>query len=101
MILLAAEPTPQEYQEHHDNTNVHFVIHMDAKLLEKAEEKGFVEYFKLTTKLSTTNMICFDFHSKIKKYDSPEEIIEDFYTVRLGYYQQRKVGGIVCFVLIF
>jgi hypothetical protein len=24
-------------------------------------------------------MICFDFEGKIKKYDSPEEILEDFY----------------------
>lgn len=81
----------QEYKEHHDNENVHFVISMDAKNLEKAEEKGLVEFFKLTSKLTTSNMICFDFDGKIKKYNSPEEIIEDFYPVRLAYYQKRKV----------
>ncbi|KAJ6498011.1 DNA topoisomerase II [Mycena vitilis] len=82
--------TIKEYKEHHDNENVHFVITMDAKQLEKAEEKGLTEFFKLTSKIQTSNMICFDFDGKIKKYNSPEEIIEDFYPVRLAYYQKRK-----------
>lgn len=59
--------------------------------MQKAEEQGLVEFFKLTSKLTTSNMICFDFEGKIKKYDSPEEIIEDFYPVRLAHYQKRKV----------
>lgn len=64
---------------------------MSAKELEKAEEQGLEEYFKLTSKLSSSNMICFDFEGKIKKYNSPEEIIEDFFPIRLAYYQKRKV----------
>lgn len=63
---------------------------MSAKDLEKAEEQGLLEFFKLTTKINTSNMICFDFEGKIKRYDSPEEILEDFYPVRLAYYQKRK-----------
>lgn len=65
---------------------------MDAKELEKAEEKGLIEFFGLSTKLSSTNMILFDFEGKIKKYETAEEIIEDFYPMRLAYYQKRKVG---------
>jgi DNA topoisomerase II len=64
---------------------------MAAKDVEKAEEQGPTEFFKLTSKISTSNMICFDFEGKIKKYNSPEEIIEDFYPKRLAYYQKRKV----------
>lgn len=71
--------------------NVHFVISMDANHMAKAEAQGLLEYFKLNTKISTSNMICFDFDGKIKKYNSPEEIIEDFYPKRLAYYQMRKV----------
>ncbi|EKM83675.1 hypothetical protein AGABI1DRAFT_117173 [Agaricus bisporus var. burnettii JB137-S8] len=80
----------KDYKEHHDNANVHFVISMSAKDLEKAEEQGLREFFKLTSKLTTSNMICFDFEGKIKRYESPEQIIEDFYPVRLAYYQKRK-----------
>lgn len=82
----------QEYKEHHDNCNVHFVVTMGAKDLEKAEQQGLLEYFKLTGKISTSNMMCFDFDGKIKKYETPEEILEEFYPVRLAYYQKRKVG---------
>ncbi|KAJ7197086.1 type II DNA topoisomerase [Mycena rebaudengoi] len=92
------EGTIKEYKEHHDTENVHFIVTMDAKQLEKAEEKGLVEFFKLTSKINTTNMMCFDFDSKIKKYNSPEEIIEDFYPMRLAYYQKRKVTNQARFV---
>ena len=68
---------------------------MPAKEVEKAEGQGLVEYFKLTTKISTNNMICFDFDNKIKRYTSAEEIIEEFYPVRLAYYQKRKVRTIL------
>jgi DNA topoisomerase-2 len=81
----------QDYKEHHDNLNVHFVVSMNAKDLEKAEAQGLHEFFKLTSKINTSNMICFDLEGKIKKYDSPEEILEDFYPARLAYYQKRKV----------
>ncbi|KAI0668658.1 type II DNA topoisomerase [Trametes maxima] len=81
---------PQDYKEYHNNMNVHFVITMNEDQMEKAEKQGFHEFFKLTTKLSTANMVCFDFDGKIKRYNSPEEIIEDFYPKRLAYYQKRK-----------
>jgi DNA topoisomerase-2 len=72
---------------------VHFIVTMGAKELEKAEGQGLHEFFRLTSKINTSNMICFDFEGKIKKYDSPEEILEDFYPMRLAYYQKRKVSG--------
>lgn len=64
---------------------------MAAKDLEKAEEQGLIEFFKLTGKINTSNMICFNLEGKIQKYSSPEEIIEEFYPRRLAYYQKRKV----------
>ncbi|KAG6915987.1 hypothetical protein DXG01_008967 [Tephrocybe rancida] len=82
--------TVKDYKEHHDNMNVHFVVSMAAKDLQKAEEQGLVEYFKLTNKLDTSNMMCFDFEGKIHKYESAEEILETFYPMRLAYYQKRK-----------
>ena len=63
---------------------------MAAKDVEKAEEQGLTEFFKLTGKINTSNMICFDFDGKIRKYNSPEEIIDEFYPKRLAYYQKRK-----------
>lgn len=67
------------------------MIHMNPKDVEKAEEQGLIEYFKLRSKINTSNMICFDFDGKIKRYETPEAILEDFYPQRLAYYQKRKV----------
>ncbi|KZT24682.1 type II DNA topoisomerase [Neolentinus lepideus HHB14362 ss-1] len=90
MIGEKGDGPVKDYKEHHDNTNVHFIITMSASALAKAEEQGLMEFFKLTGKINTGNMICFDFESKIKKYNSPEEIIEEFYPIRLAHYQKRK-----------
>jgi DNA topoisomerase II len=64
---------------------------MGAKELENAEKQGLLEFFKLTGKISTSNMMCFDYDGKIRKYESPEEILEAFYPMRLAFYQKRKV----------
>ncbi|KAF8837947.1 type II DNA topoisomerase [Paxillus ammoniavirescens] len=90
MIGEKGDGVIKDYKEHHDNVNIHFVITMAAKDLEKAEEQGLIEFFKLTSKVNTSNMMCFNFEGKIQKYGSPEEIIEEFYPQRLAFYQKRK-----------
>lgn len=89
---ILTTPPHQDYKEYHDNVNVHFIVTMSEKGMEKAEEQGLLEFFKLTSKVNTSNMMCFDFEGKIKKYSSPEEIIEEFFPIRLAYYQKRKVS---------
>jgi DNA topoisomerase-2 len=44
----------------------------------------------LYTTQSTTNMNMFDANEKLKKYSTPEEIVDDYYPVRIEYYQKRK-----------
>lgn len=56
----------------------------------KAEEEGLEKRFKLTSTISLSNMVCFDKEGRIHKYNSAEEILEDFYQLRLSYYQKRK-----------
>ena len=46
--------------------------------------------FKLTTTVSTTNMHMFNADFKLHKYSSVEEIMDEFYTVRLDAYKRRK-----------
>jgi DNA topoisomerase-2 len=46
--------------------------------------------FKLKGKISTTNMHLFDTEGCIKKFDTPEQIISFFYSVRLDFYEKRK-----------
>lgn len=65
---------------------------MSEAELKKAEEEGLEKRFKLVTQIGTGNMVCFDLNNKIKKYTSPEEILDDFYGKRLEYYGVRKVS---------
>jgi DNA topoisomerase-2 len=59
--------------------------------LNAAEDAGLLKTFKLTSNILTSNFVCFDREGKIKKYESAEEILHDFYEIRLEYYKKRKV----------
>lgn len=54
---------------------------------------GLEKTFKMTSKVSTSNMVCFDPAGKIKKYATTEEILLEFYDVRLEFYHKRKVSN--------
>lgn len=47
--------------------------------------------FKLATRLSINNMHLFDASGNIKKYSSTKQILQDFFAIRLEYYERRKV----------
>jgi DNA topoisomerase-2 len=51
---------------------------------------GVEKLLKLSTTVSTTNMHMFNNECKLHKYGSVEEVIEDFYGVRISTYGKRK-----------
>jgi len=70
-----------------------------GKLVELEAERanginGVEKMLKLTTTVSTTNMHLFNHESKLHKYGSVEEIIEDFFQVRMSVYGKRKAHQI-------
>ncbi|EIW70432.1 hypothetical protein TREMEDRAFT_43154 [Tremella mesenterica DSM 1558] len=82
--------TVKDYEEHHTDTTVHFRLHLADNHMRAAEEEGFEKRFKMSTTISTSNMVCFDMNGKIKKYSSAEEILSDFFHKRLEFYALRK-----------
>ncbi|TVU28120.1 hypothetical protein EJB05_19629 [Eragrostis curvula] len=58
--------------------------------MNKAMKQGLENKFKLTSTIRTTNMHLFDSDGKIRKYDTPEKILEEFFKLRLGFYEKRK-----------
>ncbi|GFP92089.1 DNA topoisomerase 2 [Phtheirospermum japonicum] len=58
---------------------VQFSVHMSAENLLKARQEGLLKKFKLTTSIATSNMHLFDSRGLIKKYDTPEQILEEFF----------------------
>jgi DNA topoisomerase-2 len=51
---------------------------------------GLEKLLKLCSTSSTTNMNLFNADDKLTKYDNVEEIIDDYYTIRLEHYEDRK-----------
>jgi DNA topoisomerase-2 len=63
------------------------------ELVSQTDEYGcnaLEKLLKLYTTQTTTNIHAFDAKEKLKKYESAEEIIEDYYPVRYGFYEIRK-----------
>jgi DNA topoisomerase-2 len=89
--LLEAD-TIKDFKENHTDVKVLFTITLEPKKLSDIQKApgGIVKKFKLESSLSTSNMHLFDASGHIKKYESPREIMEEFYTLRLEYYDRRK-----------
>eukprot|EP00929_Paragymnodinium_shiwhaense_P100316 TRINITY_DN6255_c0_g2_i1.p1 TRINITY_DN6255_c0_g2~~TRINITY_DN6255_c0_g2_i1.p1 ORF type:complete len:2100 (+),score=564.25 TRINITY_DN6255_c0_g2_i1:317-6616(+) len=83
-----------EFREHHTENTVHFFITMTPDKVAAAERMGVEKFFKLRGGLSSTNMVLFDSDGKIKKYDTPEDILVEFAQVRLDVYEKRKAHNI-------
>ncbi|KAK0554735.1 DNA topoisomerase 2 [Tilletia horrida] len=82
--------TVKEYKEYHTDRKVKFIVELNAKGKEEVAAKGPEAFFKLSTTISTGNMVAFDPLGKIHKYTTPEAMLEDFYLLRLSFYQRRK-----------
>ena len=54
------------------------------------DPNDFEKLFKLTGKISTSNMVMYDEKGRLTKYDNVNDILENFFRVRLDYYQKRK-----------
>ena len=90
----------KDYQSHYTESDVKFILifHnadvLDSLLVtdENAHCTKFESQFKMTNTrpLSTSNMHLYNVDGKIKKYSNPNEILLDFYKVRLNAYEKRK-----------
>lgn len=86
------EPDIEDVREYHAGNRVHFLVKMSngrmAQLMSDAD--SIDKYFKLSTTIQLSNMVLFDPQGKLKKYATVGEIIQDFYDVRIKYYDLRK-----------
>lgn len=79
------------FYEKHKDENIDFVlVFKDKKYLDKIMKKGEVyNVLKLEKKINLTNMHLFNSNGIIQLYKSPQEIIDEFYKVRLDLYNKR------------
>lgn len=82
-------PWIKDMEEQH-GTNIRFVIKLSSDEMAKSLKMGLMERFKLVSSINLTNMVAFDSLGRIKRYESPLEMLKEYYYVRLEYYQRRK-----------
>lgn len=91
--IIKAEKTPsfiKDYKDYNTHTKVHFIVQMDEKHMQAALNEGLEEKFKLSKTVATSNLVAFDPEGRITKYASIDDILKEFYAVRLKFYERRK-----------
>ena len=82
----------EDLRENHTYNRVCFEVTLLEEYAKKFKENDelFMKTFKLIGSLNIKNMVLFDPEGKLKKYNTIEEILDTFYTLRLQYYHIRK-----------
>lgn len=83
-------PTVKDYQDMSKDTNVDFTIQFVKGKMDELGNPGIEKVLKLSTTCTSTNMHLFDANDKLKKYDTVEAIIDDYFVTRLALYGKRK-----------
>ena len=76
------------YKDNNTDTKVHFELTFEDYYLETV--KDLEKTFHLSKKYSITNMHLYGPEGHIKRYETVEAIMRDYYTVRLQLYMDRK-----------
>jgi len=86
-----------DYKDLSNDTQIDIQINFYPNKIQELESQnideninGLEKILKLYSFQSTTNMHLFDYNEKLKKYNSPQEIIDDYYNKRLELYSLRK-----------
>ena len=90
-------PIIKDVYENYTDTTIEFIITFSkgkVTTLESAKGdyncNGLEKLLKLYSTSSTTNMNLFNSEDKLKKYNNVENIIDDYYDVRIECYKERK-----------
>ncbi len=88
------EPVLQvdDIREYHIGNKVDFQVKVKKESLAKiVKDDAMVREFKLSASIPTTQFVCFGHDNKLKRYVDELEIMEEFYTLRLLFYDKRKM----------
>lgn len=87
------KPVISDYKEYNTDTTVRFVISfLPGEFQNLArEDGGFHRVFKLTSSIAITSMHSFDHVNCLRKFDNTMIILKEFFSLRMEYYEKRKV----------
>jgi DNA topoisomerase-2 len=85
----------KDYRNNCTDVNICISVTMEPNALLQAEAQGLLNFFKLSGHCNLTNMMCFvpeDMrgHGNIKKFSNVEDIMKQFFVIRLEFYHKRK-----------
>ena len=87
---LLQESKIEDYSDSCSEKCIEFLIFMSPEQSSNVNVTGLCKYFELESKISKRNMHLFDSTGVIKKYESPKEILLEFYAIRSEFYAKRK-----------
>ena len=86
-----------DYSDNSTDTTVEFLIKVEPNILTgitcnvNKNIDSIEEYFKLYSSIKTTNLHLYDERGVIKRYNTIYDILDNYYIVRLNYYEKRKI----------
>jgi DNA topoisomerase-2 len=83
-------PTIKEFTSLCTEVNVNFTVVFPKGKLDEIGMEGAEKLLKLSTTIKTSNIHMFNGDRKLKKYDNVDELVRDYYGVRLAMYGKRK-----------
>jgi DNA topoisomerase-2 len=83
-------PIIKEFTSLCTEVSVHFTVVFPKGKMEEIGMEGAEKVLKLTTTIKTSNIHMFGSDRKLKKYDNVDELVRDYYVVRLAMYGKRK-----------
>ena len=78
------------YKEYGTDKKVHFILEFEDGYLQELDDEDLMKEFRLVGKLSMENMYLHNKNNQIQKYDTIEDILNEYFDVRLEFYEKRK-----------
>ncbi|KAF9155958.1 DNA topoisomerase 2 [Linnemannia schmuckeri] len=91
--IAGNDKTPAWIKDYRDDgtlSRIDLTLTLTEDQMRRARQEGLESKLKLTSTVTTSNMVCFDPEGRIKKYNSTEEIVQEFFDLRLQFYRRRK-----------
>jgi len=86
-----------DYSDNSTDTTVEFIVKVEPNILTgitcnvDKNIDSIEEYFKLYSSIKTSNLHLYDERGVIKRYNTIYDILDNYYIVRLNYYEKRKL----------
>jgi DNA topoisomerase-2 len=88
--LLESRDEILSYTDSSTDEVINFEVLFRTKDIEGWTKAGFMERLKLYSSIKTSNMHLFDSKGVIRKYETAEEILWEFFKYRKSFYVRRK-----------